>query len=343
MGEAEEIANRIRREGVDIYTPVDQMPKELVYTIDTLEALLNDRMVGGHFPKPARTRSKNVKGAVCEAMGYEVPSSFQKVQPRFPGQDLDVFAQQSNNLQIWNEEVSPTRRYALVRIDADDVVTQVRVIDGTVVSALDKTGTLTHKYQASRKIDSDISALVSPIDTPAFTAELNPSDEVDSTTLSGLDPAEAPRRGATLTTQGLFDKLSVLEGATFPDSSSDRLRGEAFHRLVCETLGLGSFRDAGQFPDVTCQALEVKLQTARTIDLGLVDPASLEPALTVSPSLQHRDCRYLIGYGDILDGMVRVQSIVVISGADFYSEFVQFGGLVSNKKLQIKLPEDLFS
>lgn len=338
-----ETARRIRESSLDIYTPVEEMPPGLVFERGALEARLDDVLRGKVFPGPVKSRSKKVKEAVCEALGFPVPKSFARTQPRLPAQDLDVFAQQSNNLQIWNEEVSPTRRYALLRIDGNDRVTKVKVLDGMEVAALDTTGTLTHKFQARRRTDSFGSLLVTEADTAPFSDRLEPRHQIHADFLRALDPAQAPARGSTLTIRALFEELTTLVGHSFPDCASDRLRGEAFHRAVCDRLGLGAFRDSGKFPDVTCQALEVKLQTSPTIDLGLVDPASAEPAITVSPHLSHRDCRFLIGYATIDAGLVTVDSVVVTTGAGFFGEFVRFGGLIKNKKLQIKLPDSLFS
>lgn len=91
-----------------------------------------------------------------------------------------------------------------------------------------------------------------------------------------------------------------------------------------------------------CQALEVKLQSAGTIDLGLVSPDSREPALTLSPRLRHCDARYLIAYATHNVSEFVIDEIVVSTGEDFFNEFQQFGGLVQNKKLQLRLPHDFF-
>jgi hypothetical protein len=77
--------------------------------------------------------------------------------------------------------------------------------------------------------------------------------------------------------QSVFDRLRVLIGSSFPNAGHDqeRNRGAELHRLVCKALDYQSYADDGQFPDVKNQLLEVKLQTAPTIDLGLVEPVSL--------------------------------------------------------------------
>ena len=90
-------------------------------------------------------------GRVFLMLGYPVPKTFKKVQPRFPGQNFDTYVQKSNNLQIWNEEVSASRRYVIIRVNDMDIVTKVRVVTGDVIAAFDTTGTLTHKYQAKAR------------------------------------------------------------------------------------------------------------------------------------------------------------------------------------------------
>jgi hypothetical protein len=74
-----------------------------------LEGVLHDGLLGLDLNYPLRTRSKVLKAKICEILGYPVPKSFKKTQPRFPGQDFDTYIQKSNNLQIWNEEIVPTR------------------------------------------------------------------------------------------------------------------------------------------------------------------------------------------------------------------------------------------
>ena len=91
------------------------------------------------------------------------------------------------------------------------------------------------------------------------------------------------------------------------------------------------------------QALEVKLQTSPTIDLGLVLPTDKTPAHDLHPKLRHCDARYVVAYGDLdHTGMTTITAIVVVTGEDFFLEFNQFGGLVQNKKRQIRLPNRLF-
>jgi hypothetical protein len=113
--------------------------------------------------------------------------------------------------------------------------------------------------------------------------------------------------------------------------------------LVCERLGLGMYADGGQFPDILCQVLEVKLQLSQTVDLGLVSPDSKSGAQEVGSGVRHCDSRYAVAYGSrVGDVRVRIDAIVLTTGADFFDEFQRFEGLIQNRKLQIPLPAELF-
>jgi hypothetical protein len=157
-----------------------------------------------------------------------------------------------------------------------------------------------------------------------------------------MHPANQPVNGKVLTIEALHRRLLKLIGQALPYSPSERQRGELLHRTVCKVLGLGSYADTGQFPDIPCQALEVKLQSAGTVDLGLVSPDSEEPALTLSPRLRHCDSRYLIAYASRQVEAFVIEEIVVSTGAGFYDEFQKFGGLGQNSKLQLRLPRGFF-
>jgi hypothetical protein len=341
LDDARAIREAISELGFDIYAPLGKHP-DVVYSRQELEELLRLELAGSVFAGPIRTRSKLAKEAVCRALGYPAPTSFKRVKPRFPGQDLDVYVQQHDNLQVWNEELSPTRRYVIIRVDDVGDVVAVRVAEGTELAAFDRTGTLTSKYQAKRRSHNRGNTLVSDRDTPNFIAELAPVDDLDDGTLRSLLPVDAPDHGKVLSVRALYAHLLGLVGREMEYSTSERLRGERLHRLACEALGLGSYADTGKFPDIVCQALEVKLQTSPTIDLGLVTPDSDGPAVTLSPRLRHSDARYLVAYGTHDTEVLRIEHIVVSTGIDFFGEFQRFGGLVQNRKLQLRLPNGFF-
>lgn len=317
------IISEIARSGVTIYTDLLHKP-DLYIDTPTLEAVLNAKLRGMSLKYPLRTRSKKLKEAVCVALGYPKPKSFQKTQPRFPGQNFDTYVQKSNNLQIWNEEVSPSRRYVLIRVNDDDIVTQIKVVTGEVLAALDKTGTLTHKYQARSRAPVTKSALASPTDT-ANTLQM-------ASQLPGFIPIA-----------DLYNKLVKLEGATIlnPGVDQERNRGGLLYDAIRELCN-ENWQDDGQFPDIKEQLLEVKLQTALTIDLGLVCPDSTE-MLTTIPGFRHCDTRYAVVYGEIIPAGVRLNHIIVVTGEQFFTPFQKFGGNVKNAKLQIPLPSGFFA
>lgn len=199
------------------------------------------------------------------AQDYPVPFSFARVQPRFPGQLFDTYTQKSNNLQIWNEEIVPSRRYVIVRVADDGKIVKVKVVTGQALALFDTTGTLTRKYQAR----------LIPVET---TAELISREDTDllkpfvktGINLKGLaSPVSYPVAGELIPISELFERLTFLVNQTFPDPGSDqeRNRGADLHRLVCQALGYDDYRDDGQFPDIPHQLLEVKLQTSPTFQV----------------------------------------------------------------------------
>ena len=52
--------------------------------------------------------------------------------------------------------------------------------------------------------------------------------------------------------------------------------------------------------------------------------------------------RYVIFYATRAQGRFTIDSLVVVTGADFFKEYRQFGGLTSNAKLQLRLPGEWF-
>lgn len=337
-------SNAIRASGKDIYTPIAVGDADYWIPTDHLEALLNAGLSGRSLAGMAlRTRSKAVKSAICEALGYPVPKSFKKTQPRFGGQQLDCYAQKAMNLQIWNEELSPNRRYAIIQVNADDSIGRIRVVNGQQLALLDTTGTITTKYQARLEVRKQSHELISARDTLPMQAHLQAGVAFKPET----SPAQDPKSGQLLPIQEIFDRLSPLVGKCFPDPGMDqeRNRGASLHRLVCTGLGYSGYEDKGQFPDVLHQLLEVKLQTSPTIDLGLILPSSEEP-LDVQQlgcfQPRHCDTRYALFFATTDGKTVTLSHLFVTTGADFFARFRRFEGKVTNGKIQIPLPRDFF-
>lgn len=310
-----------------------------------LEALLNESMAGKSLAGlPLRTRSKVVKTSVCEALGYPAPKSFKRMQPRFFGQQLDVYVQKSLNLQIWNEELSPTRRYAIIQVFDNDNVGKVRVVNGQQLALLDRTGTITRKYQAGLEVGPDHYELIAMQDT----LELQPHTTAGLKLAFHTSPVEEPRSGELLPIAEIFERLKPLVGQQFVDPGMDqeRNRGAALHNMVCQALGYITYGDTGQFPDIKHQLLELKLQTSPTIDLGLVEPSSqeyLDVQTLGFTQPRHCDTRYAIFFGQTDGRVVTLTHLFVTTGALFFTRFRKFGGKIINGKIQIPLPRDFFA
>lgn len=339
-------AKTISHSGLSIYDTIEIGDPRLWIPSPELETLLDSGLRGLSLAGlPLRTRSKVVKEQVCRILGYPVPATFKRTKPRFPGQCFDTYIQKSNNLQVWNEELAPTRRYVLIRVSAGDLIERVKVVTGDTLAFLDTTGKLTQKYQARLIPGEAASELVTAEDTvrlKPFVSEKGLSE------IASSSPIEHPSAGVLLPLKAIYERLSMLVGQGFPDAGHDqeRNRGAELHRLVCKSLGYSDYRDDGSFPDVRHQLLEVKLQTSPTIDLGLVRPNS-EDALDVphinGQQIRHCDVRYALFYAKTDGKRVTLTNFYLTTGEAFFNRFPQFQGKVLNKKLQIPLPAEFFS
>ena len=203
-----------------------------------LQAVLDHKLVGLDLEGlPLRTRSKKVKSEICNALGYPLPSSFKKTQPRFLGQNFDTYTQKSNNLQIWNEDLELTRRYVLIRI-TDDIISRVKVISGSDLAPLDTTGTLTQKYQARLKNIEGKYELINDTDTKNII-------ELCGDKIGKLSPVDDPIKGKLLPIKVIYENLKPIIGSKFTDPGADqeRNRGAELHKLVCKALGFLALRE----------------------------------------------------------------------------------------------------
>ena len=72
----------IQSSGFDIYSPIEVGDAHFWIPTLHLETLLNEALTGLDLDGLAlRTRSKVVKMAACEALGYPVPKSFKSATP----------------------------------------------------------------------------------------------------------------------------------------------------------------------------------------------------------------------------------------------------------------------
>jgi hypothetical protein len=341
---AEEKYHKISISKKSIFEKIDSTSDLWLYK-DELEYLLQNHLIDSSFTGlPLRTRSKEIKKEVCKALGYEAPISFKKTQPRFLCQNFDIYSQKSRNLQIWNEDVDPLRRYVFIILNDADVVVNVFVFLGAEISFFDTTGTTTQKYQARYVYSENNIECFSSSDTEGIKkiASMNNPD------LEKTSPIHYPSKKYLLPLAELFERLSRLVGHTFDDLGADqeRSRGSILHKLVCERLGYLEYLDNGSFPDILNQMLEVKLQTSPTIDLGLVCPDDTSyldlPLINGDIKVRHCDVRYAIFYGKITNKKIELTHFTLITGSDFFKRFKKFQGKVVNKKIQMRLPAWMF-
>lgn len=337
----------IKSSKLTIYDKIEVGDTRLWIPSKDLESILDKSLKGllkdyNLCNLPLRTRSKVVKTAVCKALGYPVPTSFKKVNPRFLGQNFDTYTQKATNLQVWNEELDATRRYAIIKINDNGEVEKVKVVTGETLSLLDTTGTLTQKYQARLNIGDTDAELINKKDTENITSLISKQIRLSPF------PTEYPTENSLYPIKVIFEKLKPLIGEKFDDPGYDqeRNRGSGLHKLVCKALSYKSYKDDGRFPDICNQLLEVKLQMSPTIDLGLVCPNSddiLDFPKMKDKQIHHCDVRYALFYANTDGKKVRLTHLYVVSGESFFLRFPQFQGKVLNKKIQIHLPTDFFS
>lgn len=244
------------------------------------------------------------------------------------------------NVQIWNEEIDPNRRYIFIQVDADDRITGIRIINGDQLAELDRTGTLTTKYQATMN-DWGNSCLLSDGDTKQIMGWCGKNID-----LSGSRPNTPPIKGTLYSINELFSRVSCIEGEVLPHLGylQERNRGAELHRIICDILGYRSYEDDGTYPDIVNQLIEIKLQTSPTIDLGLHLPDDNSTIIAVDgQEFCCGDVRYIIADAFVESDNVVIRYIHVVNGRDFSKHFPLFGGKVSNAKLQIPLPPDFFN
>lgn len=213
--------DQIRGSGLSIYDQLLGNHNSLFLASNELESVLSSSLRGLSLNGlPLRTRSKVVKEHICDALGYPRPKSFRKTQPRFPGQNFDTYIQKSRNLQIWNEEISPSRRYVIIQLDDCDQISAVRVISGDSLAKLDTTGTLTQKYQARVIIDDKKTELVSRNDTDNLSTLVGDDCALGESSCPSGDPSLQE----IIPILQIYEKLKALVGISFSDAGRDQER-----------------------------------------------------------------------------------------------------------------------
>lgn len=314
---------------------------------DELREKLEQRFVGSGELKdlPIKTRAKRARIMACEALDWPVPKSFPRQAPRFPAENFDIVVQKANNFQVYNRPVNVAQRYAIVLLDKEQSVKEIKVLSGYDISDLVTSDKETTKLQARFK---DFA-----VPKPDVVLHSKDTLVLQEFIRNNAGAGSHPRRVEAMPGTGLMSisqiasALQPLLGSILrdPGFTQERLRGQALQVAVCEALGYDVYADSGQHPDIPNQLLELKLHLSPTIDLGLIDPTSTEPLPEpFPPHLRVADVRYAVfGATKPAPDSVRIDSVHLVSGADFFTAFEPMGGLGRNKKRQIRLPREWFT
>lgn len=324
---------------MDIYTQLNPLSPKWI-TDNQLEQRLAQGLKGFSTGKIAiRTRKKLYKDKICEILGFIIPKNYKKTKPMFPIMNFDVYIQQSNNLQIWNEQIPPNRRYIIIKVGQNGDFETLKILNGENLIQYDSTGTLTTKLQAILDKSNGQDILQNDDDTDA----LKPHIMLKESKVFTASPADEPTSGNILPINLVFKILKSLKGKRFKDVLSDRQRGDMVHELCCQALGYKNYKDDGQFPDIKNQLLEIKFQTSPTIDIGKENPIDIEIKQSIKTmSISNQDIRYCIIFALVDNGEVVIKNIYMTSGKYFFNIFIQMQGKVKNSKIQLPLPKSFF-
>jgi len=318
------------------------------------------------------------KYKVIELMGYKEPSglrikSARKNKPKFLNQLLDIFAQQSSNLQVWNyipydENILDgdwnTKgirysdcRYLIIRHDSEGKVLNYFIKKGHELAKWDATGTKTIKWQANAPLSLRKEKVIicrnktDPI-FDIFTKSNHSTEEkiqkikeIDKKTTTPLIK-ERPDSDLLFTTEELCKLILPVLEMTFPNMGpgKERVMGQNLEKTIASCLGYSkNFQtDTGEYPDLLHQLLEIKFQDSGTIDLGRdlpTDPKSIDTNWN-KWNVTNEMIRYCICLVDTKEKECDVQSIVIVSGKDFPFLFNICAG--TNFKVQLPIPKDEF-
>ena len=330
----------IANSGASIYDPINPLDSDRYIPNEELQNILSPSLVGlplnGY---PLRTRSKIVKIEICKALGYPIPNSFKKSQPKFTGQNFDVYIQKSLNVQIWNEEVDTARRYVFLHVNKDDIITAIKTITGTELIKYDHTGKLTKKHQARmNSYDDNICSTNDSCNVASWITE--PYNQ-----LLSVSPNCFPQKDQLLRITEVYNRLLPMVGKSinYLNALQERNRGAELHAMICSHLGYSIYEDNGTYPDIAHQLLEVKLQTSKTIDLGLYSPEDGQAIVSVdSNTFFSQDIRYAIFDGQVMGDKIILKKLYLVTGEQFHSYFPLFKGKGINTKRQLPLPCDFF-
>lgn len=195
---------------MDIYTKLDENSDNWIDDKDLLEKIKEGFTNFSTGKVAVRTRKKLFKEKICQILGYDIPKTFTKTKPMFPMLNFDLYIQESNNLQIWNEKIDFDRRYIIVNVNDIGEVKKIRILDGKTLSVFDTTGKLTTKLQAILNIKSITTTQYSENDT------LNLQTLIKSNSLNeNCLPCDEPIKNNILPINEIYTKLKIITNGNY--------------------------------------------------------------------------------------------------------------------------------
>lgn len=361
-----------------IFTP----PRlELLYTNQEILALTSP-LVNMQIPRTLGHVAKShwVKDQVLELLGYQAPPGYRTEEakmhkPKFIHQLLDIFAQSSSNLQVWNyvpssmnkinfygqvsdsiTTLQPTfadARYLIVLHKPSGNIQKVILKSGVDLAKWDRTGTKTIKWQANitTTLRSRVAGKILVGNNGSITKKLGTSTAEIEQKKSHIQKSdhldkplikEAPRSATLYTLPELATLVEDCINWQIEDPGPNRTRviGQEFEKEIANRLGYKNFSqtDAGTYPDLVNQLVETKFQYRGTVDLGRVLPADLEPikAPWNHWDISPADTRYIVATSSLENNVFTVQGLLVMSGRELAKHLSICEG--TNFKVQMTIP-----
>lgn len=299
----------------------------------------NPRTNGSKLRKLISTTLDDPQKSVALKDDYEVLPKKGKGVPRLLAELVDTYivtTGHSYNLQVWNR--SPNSSLAIIRYNNGEIISpkDIRFICvkiDTINEKIDSIVILTPAYIENKfgvfskptiknqllvsekerikiitgdKVDFRPDTLcIASISQKAYKVPTSLAQNFNTTDVFSLDVIRTV----------VADKLI---GTTL-NGGDTKTRGQALERKVLDLLGYGKdSKLVGGYPDVPNQLLEVKVQDAQTIDLGLYSPQFKEPIAGVN-GCTTEDVRYLIALTNAQSHII--EGVILSSGLRLGDKF----------------------
>jgi hypothetical protein len=310
----------------------------------------------------AETLEKQPLPPPCQESMFKIVPPKRKGVPRILLEYLDIYivtSGKSYNLQVWNRNPATRSvqveyrtgerlltnevRFVFVRVDptAHEIRAVLVLTPNYIVQKFGRFGKPIIKYQLIIT-DSARQAVLSESPPVLFYPDLKVIapilTEACDLSLHSIHDEPSPR---------LLIKLESIRSIvvhhlidTKIDSAATKTRGQVLEEKMCQLLGYPSADQqflAGEYPDIRHQALEVKIQDSRTVDLGRYSPQFVETVPRCA-NFTTESIRYLIALTDNITGIIK--GAIICPGRYLGKHFTFVGG--KSFKCQRSIPMSFF-